>query len=112
MRRDYEVVRGSDLVIPTRVARDRAGAIIDLTGASIDWRVGTADRLSTKVRLDDSDGITVVSATDGTYSMVLSASDTSNLNPGHYRYTVKVTESDGSITVVEHGYIEIERSLP
>jgi hypothetical protein len=69
-------------------------------------------RLTTSLRLTISDGITVGTATDGEYSRVLAAAKTLNLDPGRYRHTVKVTETDGSITVIEEGFIDIDKDLP
>ena len=106
------MVRASDLVVPTRVAYRKDGTVIDLTGASVKWRVGPQDRLSTSALMIIGNGVTIVSLTAGTYSRIMSASVSADFAPGLYRQTVKVTEADGSITVVEQGFIDIGRDLP
>lgn len=111
-RRDFNMVRASDLVIPAHVARRRDGTVIDLTGAAIEWRIGPSNRLTTSVLSTIGNGVTVESEVEGTFSRVLVAALSENLDPGLYRQTVKVTETDGSITLVEQGFIEIGRNLP
>lgn len=112
MRRDYRMIRGVDLVVPTRVARKKDGSVINLTGATVIWRVGPYNRLSTGVELDTAGGVIIISAIDGTYSRVMAGAYTTGLIPGRFRHTVRVTETDGSITTVEEGFIDIERDLP
>ena len=106
------MVRASDLVIPARVAYRKDGTVIDLTNAAVDWRIGPKDRLSTSVLMQIGGGVTIESAADGTYSRVMVAALSANFDPGRYRQTVKITETNGSITLVEQGFIDIGRDLP
>lgn len=112
MRRDYRIIRGTDLTLTGLVARDRNGTIIDLTGATVKWRVGARNRFSTLKTLDSSDGVTVTDATNGVYSLDLDGADSVNWTPGRLRHVVEVTESGGQIHTVLEGFITLERDLP
>lgn len=111
MRRNYRLVRGTDLNLPTEIARDQFGTVIDLTGATIAWRIGPRGRFTTSITKSIGDGITVVVAADGSYSGRLPGSDTASLKPGRYRHAVEVTKA-GAITLVQEGTITLERDLP
>lgn len=112
MRRNYRLVRGTDLTpSETFIARDRGGNIIDLTGATISWRIGPRGRFTTSVTKSIGDGITVVVAADGSYTLSLPAADTASLKPGRYRHAVEVTKS-GAVNLVQEGTITLERDLP
>jgi len=109
VRKDFRLVRGSNLTY-SGIARN--ASVIDLTGATEKWRIGPRSRYSTDVTLTEGDGITVVSATDGTYTLNLTGARTSNLDPGRYRHELEVTDSGGTIHVVLEGFIELERDMP
>lgn len=112
MRRDYRIVRGTDLTLTGLIAKDRNGTVIDLTGATIKWRVGPRGRFSTLKTLDTSDGVTVDDAATGKYSLDLDGADSANWTPGRLRHAVEVTESGGQIHTVLEGFITLERDLP
>ena len=112
MRRNYRLVRGTDLTpSETFIARDRGGTVIDLTGATIVWRIGPRGRFTTSVTKTIGDGVTVVVAADGSYTLSLLAADTDTLTPGRYRHAIEVTKA-GAITLVQEGTISLERDLP
>lgn len=112
MLRNYRLVRGTDLTLTGLIARDRNGTVIDLTGATIKWRIGPKDRHSTLKTLDTSDGVTVTDATNGVYSLDLDGADSDTWAPGRLRHAVEVTESGGQIHIVLEGFIDLERDLP
>jgi hypothetical protein len=89
-------------------ALDSAGAVIDLTGATI------ASKFSDGVRsvVDGSigDGITVVLAASGTFTLAFAPADTDDFEPNSYRYSVTVTTSGGTVTTVLVGKIRVLRN--
>lgn len=113
MRRNFRLIRGTDLTpSETFVARDRGGTVIDLTGATISWRIGPRGRFETKVTKTIGDGVTVVVAASGTYTLSLPGADTDTLTPGRYRHAVEVTTAAGAVHLVLEGAISLERDLP
>lgn len=112
MRKDYRIRRGVDLSDSGLIARDRSGTVIDLTGATVKWRIGPRDRFSTLKTLDTSAGVTVTDATNGVYSLSLTGASSANWAPGRLSHAVEVTTSGGSIYTVLEGFIDLERDLP
>lgn len=112
MRRDYRVVRGTDWTATGLIARDRNGAVINLTGASITSRLGPRGRHSTSVSKTVGSGITVTDAVNGVYSRNYPGVDTANLTPGAYRYADEVTVGGVIHPPVNEGVVFLERDLP
>lgn len=112
LRRNFRLVRGTDLNFANEIARDNAGAVIDLTGATIAWRIGPRGRYSTNITKTETDGITVNDGPTGDYSGSLPGADTVSLFPGRYRHAIEVTETGGEIHLVQEGIIHVERDLP
>jgi hypothetical protein len=89
------------------VALDAAGAVISLTGATLDWRLTN----STQDLVLGSIGtrLAVVSAAAGTFTLTLDADDTANLDGGTYRHAGTVTTAAGIVTTVIEGRVRIIR---
>jgi len=107
MRRDFTLVRGSRLGF-TGVARQPDGTVIDLTGATLAWKVGRLNRGST----DTTKTPAVTDATTGKYSASLAGSDTASLSPQWLRHELTVTTSGGEIWTVAEGYIDLRKDMP
>lgn len=84
------------------VARDASGAILDLTGATIAWRLTLNPGDSSLVAKTG----TVVSTSLGTFTVALSASDTSGLF-GDYEHQATATIA-GAVTMCARGTIRVE----
>lgn len=107
MRRDLSLRRGTTLVLPLR-ARKEDGAVIDLTGASIVWRIGGLDRKTTKITKT----LQVTDATAGKFTVRLDPADTADLAPDSYAHAAEVTEAGGTVSTVLHGCLDLQRELP
>lgn len=105
MRRNLSLTRGTSLSLAA-VARDDDGPI-DLTDASIVWRIGTQDRKATRVSKTG----TVVDAAQGEYAVALDPADTADLPPGFYAHEAELTEADGTVRVILSGVLELRRDL-
>ena len=111
MRRDFVFVRGSTFAVGS-IVRQADGTPIDLTGATLTWRLGTENLRDTKFSLTDSDDIKVTDATNGAYTITVKPAKTADLTPGFSRHQGEVVESDGTITTFLEGWAEITRDLP
>ena len=85
---NFTLTAGEDRTF-TMTARDSTGAILDLTGATISWRLVFVR--SNQITLTKTGSI--VSASVGTFSVSLTDDDTDNLTDGHYTYDAFVTIS-------------------
>lgn len=79
----------------------------DLTGATgtcaLAPEPGAAAVLSPTVAL--------VVAADGTFQWTAPASATADLQPGRYRYSVRLTFSDGTKRTIVHGTVTVRREV-
>lgn len=107
MRFDFSMIGGTTYTLPL-IARDRNGTVIDLTGATIAWRMG---RRATKIDLSLSDGIAVTDATNGAFTITIAPAKTVDLARGYYEHQGEVTESGDTITTVVDGFVEIRRDF-
>lgn len=107
MRRPLSLVRGTSLTV-SGVAKRGSGARIDLTGATLTWRVGPeslSDALLAKAG-------TVTNAARGEYVVTLAPSDTAGLTPAELWHQAEVTEADGTVTLILDGTLTLRRDLP
>lgn len=83
--------------------RDKAGAPIDLTGASarLHLRDGSGTLI---VSGDTSDGRIVITPADGRIDMTIPYNAMA-LNPGTYRFDLEVTHADGTRYTYEQGVL-------
>ena len=85
---NFTLTAGEDRTL-SMTARDSTGAVLDLTGASISWRMVFVR--SQQIALTKTGS--VVSASAGTFSVSLTDTDTDGLVDGHYTYDAFVTIS-------------------
>lgn len=107
MRYDWSMIGGTTFPLAL-IARDRDGTVIDLTGATIDWRFG---RRGTKGELSLTDGIAVTNAANGAFTITVAPEKTVDLRRGHYEHQGEVTESGGTVTTVVDGFLEIRKDF-
>lgn len=91
---NFAVTDGEDQTL-TMTARDQSATVIDLTSASISWKVmgKSGGTVLTKTG-------TVLSASAGTFTIALSDADTSALKDGNYAHEAIVTVSSTSTKAV------------
>ena len=90
----------------TLTARDSNNAVVDLTGGTLSWRAGLNESDYAMITKAPS----IVSAAAGTYSVVLTPSDTQNMD-GDYRHQTFFTTSGGSVSVVNAGRLRVRGDL-
>lgn len=103
-QQNFVLNAGEDRTL-TLTARDASGAILNLTGATIQWDVARrpdGGSLLTKTGA-------IVSASAGTYSVTLAHGDINNL-AGDYWHQTKVTIA-GAVTVANQGSIRFENLI-
>jgi hypothetical protein len=110
MRRDIKMIRGTSFELQS-VARKTDGSIIDLTSATITWRIGTDDFATTKIENSIGDGITVTDATAGKYTLKLTPSKTVNVDVEVYEHQVEVTDASSDIWSVLVGQFRLTGGL-
>lgn len=88
-------------------ATSQAGAAINLTAASITYQL--TDGSCVLVEKTLSDGIAVVSAAAGTFTVTLAPADTATLEAGTYWHSAVVTSSGGTVTTTLRGRLRIAR---
>lgn len=108
---NFSMYSGDDEDIAVTVVDD-AGAAVDLTGATITWKLadsrgGTIE--ITKVN-DSTSGVTITNAAAGEFTIHLSATDTDSL-AGVYYHEAQVEDSLGHKTTVLTGYAEIVEDI-
>ncbi len=106
-RRDFRLVRGNDLTFSGLTARDDFGAVINLTGATMKWRIGPRGQHSTLTTKTP----TVTSAPGGVYSLRLDGADSKSWTPQRLRHEVEAVVGGNTHLVLE-GFIDLEKDLP
>ena len=90
----------------TLTSRDSNNAVVDLTGGTLSWRAGSRESDYAMITKTPS----IVSAAAGTYSVVLTPSDTQYLD-GDYRHQTFFTASGGATSVVNTGRLRVRGDL-
>jgi hypothetical protein len=109
MRRNIDLYRFESFSF-SGVLRDSAG-VVDLTSATLTWRVGSTDGRTTKLTLTEGDGITVDEATDGTWTITIDPGDVDDLEPGYYTHQGKAVIGSTTYLLVQ-GRFRLRRDLP
>lgn len=107
-----EYFSGNDVVLHfTTIDEDTADAL-DLSGATaIDFMVAKKASASTAlISKSLANGISIVSAAEGTFDVTLSDSDTEALK-GDYYYEVRLTNSLGNKITLAYGKFSITENL-
>lgn len=92
------------------VLRDSSGAVVDLTNATMTWRMGEADGIQTRLTLSESDGITVSAPTTGAWSITIDPGDTSSLDPRCYIHQGKAVIGSATYDFTD-GRVTLRRDL-
>lgn len=99
-RQNFVVRAGTDRTLAL-VAKDEGGSILDLTGATLDFRMALNVGDTSLVTKDG----TITTAASGTYTVALDGDDTTGLF-GDYDFQVLATIS-GEVTICTEGVIRI-----
>lgn len=89
----------------TLTARDATGAILNLSGATIQWDMARTARSGSVLTKTGA----IVSAALGTFTVALAAGDTTSFS-GDYWHQAKVTKA-GVVTMAVQGQIRIENLI-
>lgn len=91
--------------------RDELAVVVDLTGASIQWKLAKSPASqSTKISKSTTSGITITDATNGVFQVSLDAADTANLS-GTYYHEAEVLDASSNKTTVMSGYVDLRTDL-
>lgn len=110
MRRDIKMIKGTTYELNS-VARKTDGSVLDLTGATMTWRIGSDDFSTTNIESTIGDGITVTDATAGKYTLKLTPAKTANVDTAFYEHQVEVTDASSDIWNVLTGQFWLTGSL-
>lgn len=88
-------------------ATDSAGAVINLTGYTITYRL--TDGTTTWVEKTTSDGISLTVAASGTFAVTLDPEDTEDLDAGTYWHACAVASAAEVVTTVFRGRMRLAR---
>ncbi len=102
----FEVAQGEDRQL-SMTARTRLMEAVDLTGGSVTVRVARRPGLSALA----TSAATIVSATDGTFTVDLTAEQTTNFPRGDLFFSALFTASDGKVSRVAEGTIRCKRRI-
>lgn len=110
MRRDIKMIRGTTYELQS-IARKTDGSVIDLTGATIAWRIGSDSFATTNIENSIGDGVTVDDAAAGKYTLKLTPAKTSEVEVDVYEHQVEVTDTSSDIWSVLTGQFRLTGSL-
>ena len=86
--------------------RDSSGLIVDLTGATIQLRVTLGNSVIFDLKTP-TDGVILTPPTAGAYQFEITPDQQANLALTTYRYEVRATLADGTVTVQNIGEITV-----
>ncbi len=105
------MVAGDDKVLEVTVT-DAAGTAVDITGASIQWRLSkTVNRRPAQIaKATGGAGVEITDAAAGVFEVTLDPADTEDLR-GAYYHEAEVIDADGNVSTVLTGAAEILPAL-
>jgi hypothetical protein len=111
-KRDLEFYFGEHWKVDFEV-KDGNGAVIDLTGATLQWRLVNSLGTTTMTRVV-ADGITVTSPTSGLCSLSVTPAHQTTAaitEENNYNYEFRVTTSGGIVTTNARGALAVLPSV-
>ncbi len=110
IRQNFEMHQGDDVSVAFSVTDD-AGAVVDLTGTTVVWRMAPSKySASPSISKSTASGITVTDAVGGKFTVAIDAADTAGLG-GIYYHEAQVTDAGGKVTTVATGWLTVTREL-
>lgn len=113
VRHDFTQVKGKTWTLNLS-ARKADDSVLDLTSATIKFRISTLAGVTVDTRQTGGSGVTVTTATLGTYVVVVTpAQQTSASIAGgtNYKYEVEIQDSGSALYDQLYGIIKVEPSL-
>lgn len=105
-KKNFILTMGEDVTL-SMTARDKTGAAMDITGATITWRMGRVGEAASLSKTG-----TIVSASAGTFTVALTDSDT---DPTLYRarnyWHQAIVTISGTTTVAVQGKIRFDGAI-
>lgn len=106
---DHEMVQGDTVALDFTI-RDAAGAVVDMTGATIRWQMARSVRATPMLEKAIGSGITVTSEVGGTFTVMLDPVETADL-AGIFYFEVEVIDGSGNVSTPRRGWIKIDPGL-
>ncbi len=113
VKQDLTFVKGKHWIL-NLIATDGDGDVIDLTSATIKFRVSSLTGTTVDTRQTGGSGISITGATLGTYTVVVTpANQTTASIAGstNYKYEVEITDQNSVVYDQLYGVIKVEPSL-
>lgn len=112
VRHDLVFTLGSTWVM-NLTAKDGTATTIDITGATIKWRISTTNDTVVDTR-ETGDGITIVDGTNGAYQVIMTPADqtTAGITAStSYKHEIQLTSASAVVYDQLYGYLRVEPSL-
>lgn len=106
---DFEMFAGDTKILGV-TAKDAAGEVVDISGATIRWQLAKSVTTAALVEKATGDGITITDGAGGAFDIELDNADTEGLKGDHY-HEAEVELADGTIATVLSGTVTIKRTL-
>ena len=108
----FPIQAGQDIDLKWTVT-DKAGTVVDLTGASLRFVMARSKRSSAVIDSDASPATAAITVTDAVNGLVTVSLTDTDLDAllGDYYYELKVTDSAGNESVSARGIITVEHSI-
>lgn len=109
---DFTMVRGDTKKLSATV-RDEAGAVVNLTGATIRWWLAKTITAPAPRLLEKAigTGITVIDAPNGRFDVLITAANSAGISPGTLYHECEITDATGQVSTVFRGALTLERDL-
>jgi hypothetical protein len=111
-RADLTFTKGRHWVLHL-TAQDADGTAIDISGATISFRISTTAGVTTDTRTT-SDGISITSGTDGEYTVTITPTNQTSSSIAastNYKYEVQIVTAGGVYYDNLEGYLNVRPSL-
>jgi hypothetical protein len=113
VRQDWPVKKGADWIW-NLTATDGDGTIIDLTSATIKFRISSLTGTTVDTRQTGGSGISLVTATLGTYVVTVTPANQTSASIAastNYKYEIQITTGAGTIYDQMEGVLKVEPTL-
>lgn len=113
VRQDWPVKKGADWIW-NLTATDGDGTVIDITGATIKFRIASLAGTTVDTRQTGGSGVSIVSGSAGTYTVTVTPANQTTASIAastNYKYEIQITTSGGTIYDQMEGILKVEPTL-
>ena len=107
---DFTMYAGDTNTITVTVT-DSAGAVVNITGATITWKLLEEQGGTIALTKTVGSGIIITNGAGGIFTIALAATDTASLLAGAYYHEAELTDTSSNVSTILIGTLTLKESI-